>query len=88
MEFTIEANKMRQKSGDIRYIDKKSVNLYLTIYKLGQLKDNRRLTFENRERTMIYIENLIKTTEYNLVGFTSELESDGFPERYFITLRK
>jgi len=88
MEFTIEANKMRQKSGDVRYIDKKSVNLYLTIYKLGQLKDNRRLTFENRERTMIYIENLIKTTEYNLVGFTSELESDGFPERYFITLRK
>jgi len=88
MEFTIEANKMRQKSGDVRYIDKKSVNLYLTIYKLGQLKDNRRLTFEDRERTMIYIENLIKTTEYNLVGFTSELESDGFPERYFITLRK
>lgn len=86
MDFTIEENKKNQKNVDVRYIDKKSVKLHINIYKLGRLKDIKELTFSNRERCMIHVENLIKTTDYNLHGFASE-NNEG-KERYFITLRK
>ncbi|AGI10591.1 hypothetical protein mgb1_002 [Bacillus phage MG-B1] len=87
-EFTVEENKKRQQDiGSIKYIDNKMVKLHLNIYKLGRLKDVRELTFKNKEMCMIHVENLIKTTDYNLDGFSSEKELCG-KERYFITLRK
>ena len=86
MDYTVEENKKNQKNVDVRYIDKKSVKLYINIYKMGRIKDLKELTFSNRERCMIHIENLIKTTEYDLTGFSSDL-INGIP-RYFITLKK
>jgi len=89
MEYTVEANKNRQKDvGVIRYTDKQNVKVYIWIYKLNKLPDSKSLTFENRERALIHIENLIKTTTYDLISFTNEPKSEGFPERYFIGLRK
>lgn len=89
MEFTVEANKKRQHDiGKITYTDKQHVKVYLWIYKLNKLSDLKTLTFENRERAMIHIENLIKTTNYDLISFTNESKSERFPERYFIGLRK
>ena len=85
-DFTIEENKKNQKNVDVRYIDKKSVKLHINIYKLGRLKDIKELTFSNRERCMIHVENLIKTTDYNLDGFANEFYNG--KERFFITLRK
>ncbi|AZU99755.1 hypothetical protein H3018_gp03 [Bacillus phage DK3] len=87
MDFTVEENKKRQKNGDIRYIDKKAVKLHLHIYKLGKLKDVKELTFSNDERCMIHIENLIKTTDYNLHAISTEKELCG-KKTYYITLRK
>lgn len=87
MEYTIEENKKRQVSGDIRYIDKKTVKLHINFYKNGRIKDLKELTFSNKERCMIHVENLIKTTDYNLMSFNSEKELCG-KERFFITLGK
>jgi len=86
--FTIEENKEIQRDVGVRYIDKQVVKLYLRIYKLGVLKDNKEMSFHNKEACMIHVENLIKTTDYNLHGFSSEPKNGSFPERYFITLRK
>jgi len=89
MEFTIEENKKRQVDVDVDPINtKENVKLYIHIYKANKMLDAKRLTFSDRERCMIHIENLIKTTDYNLTGFSSD-DSDGFfNERYFITLKK
>jgi len=86
MEFTIEENKKNQKNVDVRYIDKKSVKLHINFYKKGSIKDIKILTFSNRERCMIHVENLIKTTDYNLISFSNESINE--KERYFITLGK
>ncbi|USL89512.1 hypothetical protein vBBcePLY3_00001 [Bacillus phage vB_BceP_LY3] len=87
MDFTIEENKKKQKNVDVRYIDKKSVKLHINIYKLGRIKDIKELTFSNKERCMIHIENLIKTTDYNLTSISNDMNEQG-NERYFITLKK
>lgn len=86
MNFTVEENKKRQVNVDVKYIDKKHVKLFLNIYKLGKLKDCKELTFSNKEMCMIHVENLIKTTDYNLDGFSNDFYNDN--ERFFITLRK
>lgn len=86
-DFTIEENKNNQKNVDVRYIDKKSVKLYINIYKMGRVKDIKELTFSDKERCMIHVENLIKTTDYNLVSFRNDQEIDG-KERFYITLKK
>lgn len=86
MNFTVEENKKIQKNVDVRYIDKKSVKLHINFYKKGSIKDIKELTFSNRERCMIHIENLIKTTDYNLISFSNESINE--KERYFITLGK
>lgn len=87
MDFTVEENKKNQKNVDVRYIDKKSVKLYINIYKMGRVKDLKELTFSDKERCMIHVENLIKTTDYNLTSFRNDQEVDG-TERFYITLRK
>lgn len=87
MEYTVEENKKRQVSGDIRYIDKKAVKLHLHIYKLGKLKDTKELSFSDDERCMIHIENLIKTTDYNLHAISTEKELCG-KKTYYVALRK
>lgn len=87
MEFTVEENKKNQKNVDVRYIDKKSVKLYINIYKRGIVKDLKELTFSDKERCMIHVENLIKTTDYNLASFGSDKELCG-KERFYITLKK
>ncbi|QWT50644.1 hypothetical protein DLn1_00001 [Bacillus phage DLn1] len=87
MEFTIEENKKRQKDVDVRYIDKKSVKLYINIYKMGRVKDLKELTFSDKERCMIHVENLIKTTDYNLSSFGRDKELCG-KDRFYITLKK
>lgn len=87
MNFTIEENKNNQKNVDVRYIDKKSVKLHINIYKLGKLKDVKELTFSNKEMCMIHVENLIKTTEYNLHSISNDINNQG-KESFYITLRK
>ncbi|AZF88309.1 hypothetical protein StevenHerd11_1 [Bacillus phage StevenHerd11] len=86
MEFSIEENKKRQVNVDVKYIDKKNVKLHLNIYKMGKLKDVKELTFSNKEMCMIHVENLIKTTDYNLDGFSNDFYQG--KERFFIALRK
>lgn len=85
--FTIEENKKKQRDVGIRYIDKKAVKLYINIYKMGRVKDLKELTFSDKERCMIHVENLIKTTDYNLSLFRSDKEIDG-TDRFYITLKK
>lgn len=85
-EFTVKENKENQKNVDVRYIDKKAVKLYINIYKMGRVRDLKELTFKNKEACMIHVENLIKTTDYNLTSFNSEKEMCG-KERFFITLK-
>lgn len=86
MEFTVEENKKRQQDVGVRYIDKKSVKLHINIYKMGRVKDIKELTFSNKEMCMIHVENLIKTTNYNLTSFSNEFVNG--TERFFITLKK
>ncbi|QOR56253.1 hypothetical protein KNV66_gp50 [Bacillus phage DLc1] len=86
MEFTVEENKKRQQDVGVRYIDKKSIKLHINIYKMGRVKDIKELTFSNKEMCMIHVENLIKTTDYNLTSFSNEFVNG--TERFFITLKK
>lgn len=87
MNFTIEENKKRQVVGDVNYIDDKPIKLHLHIYKMGKLKDIKELSFSNDERCVMHIENLIKTTEYNLHSFSTRENFDG-NLTYYIALRK
>lgn len=86
-KFTVEENKKNQKNVDVRYIDKKAVKLHINIYKMGRVKDLKELTFSNKERCMIHVENLIKTTDYNLSSFNSDFDDKGI-ERFYVTLKK
>lgn len=86
MNFTVEENKEIQKNVDVRYIDKKSVKLHISFYKMGRVKDIKELTFSNKEMCMIHVENLIKTTDYNLTSFSNDFYNG--KERFFITLKK